>query len=263
MICTFFSAVDGVGKSTLCVHLAHALAKSGKRTLLIDLSPSAPALDILCGVAEGVVYTVSDAVGGPASPERVLLEVILHGASKKTPPFLFAPIAPLDAPHEMNLAAGIKALAKAAEAEIVLIDADLAYYDALYALADTRLLLTDTRESSLRASEALSAHSFGIDRPFDRFVLMKESSLREIAQKHTPPIDLVDRLSLPILGITFADTAVEDLSLCVHKRYQKQNYPRAVGNLALRLLGEKVPLLDGIRLEGMSRRFYLERSAQK
>jgi chromosome partitioning protein len=45
MIISFLNQKGGVGKTTLAIHIAAALAKQGNRLLLVDADPQASALD--------------------------------------------------------------------------------------------------------------------------------------------------------------------------------------------------------------------------
>jgi chromosome partitioning protein len=71
---TFASIKGGVGKTTLAVHTASALADSGKRTLLMDLDPQGHA-SLLAGIeVEPDSACVADAFG--AAPHYPLQKVI-------------------------------------------------------------------------------------------------------------------------------------------------------------------------------------------
>ena len=58
------SARGGAGVSTVCANLARALARRGNSTLLVDMKPTAPAQDMLCGVSEQVIYAFTDVGNG-------------------------------------------------------------------------------------------------------------------------------------------------------------------------------------------------------
>lgn len=262
MIYTFFSASGGVGKSTLCVHLAHALSRMGKRVLLVDLSLTDPSLDILCGVSEGVVYTVSDVAEGRIAPAKAPLEVSLGCSKKEKASFLLLPAQAGEDASKEALAEALTSLKNAVEADIVLIDAELSLCTTLFPIASKRILLTDGRECSLRAAESLAYRLSQANTPFTSFILCKEALFLEGISKE-PIVDVIDRLALSALGIVPFSTQVESFSLCVRNRYKKQPYSLAVQNIASRLLERGVPLLKGIRIDGISRRRYLERARAK
>ena len=257
-IITLASAVGGMGKSTLCVSLAYALGKAGKRVLLIDLCPEAPALDILVGVGESVVYTVLDVIEGTVSAETALLSLPV---SKKAPykeNILLAPLSPCTVSCAENLGQAVRSLTLAAHADFTVVDASAELYPSLYSVSDERLLLTEPRESALRGAEALAAR-YAQSAPFDKFLLMRASLVRERILRQEPLIDMIDRISLPLLGILPQCELLRDHGVLWEGRYAKEPYVRATENLAARLCGDSVPVLSGITLEGISRRAFIEK----
>ncbi len=247
-VLSLFSPTGGIGKSTLALHLAQVLAKNGKRVLLIDASPLSPSLDILADVAEQVVYTLSDIANGFCDPARASLSLDADGKLS------LLPLAAGEDLSEGSLARAVKEAVKALSSDFVIIDASPTLYDDARAVSDTVLLLTDLCPASLRSAEAfVSAHE-GID----RFLLTRASFSYEGCQRETPVIDTVDRVSLPLLGVLPYTPRLRT----VGEIPQHSPYERALYNIAKRLLGENVPLLSGVTLEGMSRRYFIERQAK-
>lgn len=66
------SGKGGTGKSTFSVGLALAFKEKGKRVLMIDMDLGLRCLDLLLGVAENVVFDVSDALTGKPFQSCVL-----------------------------------------------------------------------------------------------------------------------------------------------------------------------------------------------
>lgn len=264
-IWAFFSPKGGVGKSTFCVHLAESLAARGKSTVLVDASPVAPALDILCGISESVVYTLSDVADNTVSADRALLEAALpkekpkKNAPKRGNVFVL-PVAPFEKKDGGVLTAVLDSLSAESKYDIIIVDASLALYEELARKADALYLCTDPSATSVRAAEAFSALQ---DKRPDGFLLMRASLLAETVLTEPSVIDVIDRVSLPILGIIPYASLLASDRLLMGKRYSKEPYSVAVANIAARLLGDSVPLLHKIRLEGISRRAYLERTSSE
>jgi capsular exopolysaccharide synthesis family protein len=68
------SAVAGEGKTTLACHLAASLARSGRRTLLLDADMRRPAVHTLFEVAAGPGF--SELLQGQASPDDVVRQTV-------------------------------------------------------------------------------------------------------------------------------------------------------------------------------------------
>ena len=256
-IITLVSPIGAFGKSTLCVSLAHALALMEKRVLLVDLSPHSPSLSSLLSLSESVVYTVFDIVDGAADAKTVILPAPEKKGKGEWQRIALAPILPSFSASAEGVAEAVTALAKEYQADFVIIDASLEMYPSLAAVSDERILLTDARESSLLAAEALSYH-YAQENPFTYFVL-KSSLVYERIVKTEPLLDVIDRLSVSLLGVLPVSSLLSDKGLLTEKKDARLPYARAVKNIAARICGESVPLLRGVALQGISRRAFIER----
>ncbi|RJS25229.1 ParA family protein [Corallococcus sp. H22C18031201] len=94
----FSTIKGGVGKTTLCAHVAAALADAGHRVLLLDLDPQAHA-SLVLGLESREGPCVADALG--ARPARRMDEVVV--VSPKRPGLFIAPGAPRMATQEREL----------------------------------------------------------------------------------------------------------------------------------------------------------------
>lgn len=63
----FASGKGGVGRSAVCAHLAAALARRGKRVLVLEACRGFRCMDILLGLPGQAVYDLSDALEGRCS----------------------------------------------------------------------------------------------------------------------------------------------------------------------------------------------------
>lgn len=73
-IITVASGKGGVGKSTLCVWLARALAKRGNKVLLVDFDIGLRCLDTLLGVSDNVLYDWNDVIADVCDLHDAVIE---------------------------------------------------------------------------------------------------------------------------------------------------------------------------------------------
>ena len=255
----FVSPVGGKGQSTFCMHLAAALAVDGKKAVLVDTSCFHPSLDVLCGVSEQVVYTVSDVVNGSVSPERALLPISFSVEKGVDASFRLLPISPMESLSQEMFARALDALSAEGDADFIIMDVHPSFYEAIRALADASFLLTDATASGLRAAEAFAA----ANPQLARFLLMRASLKAEEIRNEPSLLDIIDLVSLPIGGIVPYEPLCADNRPLYQKRFRKTAYMRAVKNIAQRLAGNDVPLLRDVPLDGITRRAYLERVSRK
>ena len=227
----------------LCAALAGVMCDKGKRVLLLELCPTVPALAETLGVADKVVYTLSDI--GHVGAQDVLLPVTpTLKKSKKGQPTGEVLLLPLFAGEELpqDAASRLCAAFAATQADIVLICAELGQASLARAVADSVLLLTSKESLCLRTA---AAHRATI--AADGFVLTDFLPTDSTARGGVTVTDAADALGLPTVGILPAESYALG-----------RPYDRAAENLALRLLGNSVPLLQGVHMEGLKRKAYLK-----
>ena len=216
--------------------LAKRVASSGKRVLVFELCPARPALDIAFGVAEKVVYTLSDV--GAIPPSQAILSPREN--------LFFVPSA-LDLSAWETAPSALTACIEEIDPDVVLILFERAACATAKALSDGILLLTDASEASLRAGAALTDALSVSGAILTDFVPVKENVLA-----HPAPVALADLLGVPLLGILPRFDASETA------RINEKNFLRAVDNVAKRIAGEHITLLSGISIEGMRKRTFFE-----
>ena len=114
----FTSCKGGVGKSTVCANLAMAVAKRGRRVLLIDCDFGNRCLDLITGLSDEVIYDISDIAFGRIPMERAILR-------DRRNPNLFFIAAPYSLENRMNTFAFksvVKRLVSTASYDYIFVD---------------------------------------------------------------------------------------------------------------------------------------------
>lgn len=73
-IIVFTSGKGGVGKTTVCANLGYALAKQGKRVLMLDGDFGLNNLDVIMGVENKCVYDIVDVLSDHCRPRQALVQ---------------------------------------------------------------------------------------------------------------------------------------------------------------------------------------------
>ena len=236
-LCTLGSEREG---ALLAVDLAQVLSKNGRRVLILELS-DVPSADLLLGLSEQVVYTVSDVACGRVSWERALLSpTVGRGKRSRTADtILLLPTEPFPTLDGGSVA--LKNTVSAVGADVTLVVSDASHLALAREISDVSLLLCPCEERIRRATEA-----FLSERPHlqpDGLVLTGLPSSAEELCEGDGPITLSERLHLPLFGVYPQE-----------KRLRLQ----AARNMAERMTGNTTPLLRGIPIEGISHRAYFE-----
>ena len=242
----FVSFVEDTEKNSFLVNLAACLCAGGKRVLLLDLAHPAPALDILCGASEEVVYTAADVASGRVELSRALIPVRLQMGKIKTESHLFllpgSPAEHLSQSDARTLLERVRRLDDM-DMAIVLFSCENAVRDG----ADGLFLLSGADRSSLRATEALGT-SFGAD----AFLLLAYPTDWDGMAFVSAPLSAMDRVGLPLLGIVPRLPSGLGSAFAVGRK-RAQGYWQAVQNVTNRFLGNTTPLLKHVPLNGISR----------
>ena len=245
---SFVSHDDSALGAAFVSTLARALSVRGKRVLLIDLCPTMPALDIAQDVAHRVIYTLSDA--SRLSPAEVFLspDRRTEKATEREERILLVPISVREQPCEDD----VRACIAAASADAVLICAERSTIPLARRVSDGMILLTHADAHSLRG-----AVSIVCDADFDGFVLTDFLPVGNQIEREPSLLQLSDMLSLPLVGILPRGELKNSLSP------REKDFRIAVVNMAGRLMGERVPLLEDISIAGMKKTVYFERFYDK
>ncbi len=249
----FASSKGGVGKSTVALGLARALAVEGQRVLLVDFDFCSPCLDLLCGVEDHVLCTVSDLAQRTCTVANALLrpyemqELYLLPAAQED--LLSADAGGL-APTEQHtlLERAVQQAAEQTHADFVLIDTGAGVstgFQAAAAIARSAVIVAGHTPASIRAAGRTGQRlqTCGITdvhlviNPFDVQGAGTKKSVRHSM------LEIIDGVGVSLLGVVPYDYA---LSLEQEGHGGVGEAGPALQNIARRLLGQTVPLFSGL-----------------
>ena len=234
------SGKGGVGKSTISVGLGLALARRGKSCLLLDLDSGLRSLDLLTGIAEQVVYDLSDVLEARCEPIKAI-----YPASQS--PRLHVICAPSDPRYSCSMDAFKRFLSGLRQHyDMVLIDTPAGLGDGVLAAADMadRALLVATPDpvsarSAGKTAEVLSERCKGglrliINRVADRPVFYPPE-IRDLD-------DVIDAVGAQLIGVLPEDRSMAAAMSGGGVIDGKTPAETVLQKIAARLCGETLPL---------------------
>lgn len=234
------SGKGGTGKTASTAAIGSFLARSGHRTLCVDMDAALRNLDLTLGLAERVTFDFVDVLSGRVSPEDA---VTAHPDIDS----LFFLSAPTDLPGE-ETAASFRELLRTltGEYEYVLLDSPAGIgpgFRLAASGADMGIVVATGDISSLRDGQRTAQELRGLGVPEIR-LLVNRVSPRTYRRIRRTVDDVIDTVGARLIGVVSEDAGV---SMAGNLEVPLINYGarRAWGqfkNVAARLTGEKVKL---------------------
>ena len=237
------SCKGGIGKSTVSLGVAAALARRGSRVLLVDCDVGNRCLDLMLGVQDQVLYDWGDVGACRCGAEDALLSL------PETDNFFFC-AAPEEAPDARSTADALSALAERARAEYVLCDT-AGSGETVRAIAsrfaDGALVVSTQQPAAIRSAErtaALMQETGGLP---CRLVISCFEENAAAEGERAGLIEIIDRTHIRTIGVV-----PKDRTLLLSQEAGRLPDPRsragaAFSNIAGRLTGENIRLFRGIR----------------
>ena len=239
------SGKGGVGKTTLTANLGIALARQGARTAVLDADFGLRNLDLLLGLENRIVFTAQEVLAGSCRLEQALVKhkqeqnlALLPAGNPRMLEWL--------TPEDMQKIAQMVG----EQFDYVLIDAPAGIeggFRNAMAAANEAIVVTTPEVSAVRDADRVIGllNSEGV-KPI-QLVLNRVRPRMMANQEMLAVDDVTDILALPLLGLVLEDEQVivstnrgEPLTL----NGTHSPAARAYTNVARRLLGEDVALID-------------------
>lgn len=254
-IITVTSTKGGVGKSTVCANLGLALARRGKKVLLLDCDFGMSCLELLFGKEDQAIFNYYDAITGCIPSEKVILRVG-DGDDGKTAALYFCP-APGEQEGERIGKSAFSGFLSEAEAllhpDFILLDTkgDLGHSFQLAASVAGRAAVIATHHpAAMRGAEKTASALFdaGVT-PMLIVNLFEPDATDRIKRRFRAGLlEMVDRTGVGLLGVV---PAMPDLALGQERGLLAdragKNTLLPFSNIAARLCGEAVPLFYGMK----------------
>ncbi|MFV0394947.1 MAG: septum site-determining protein MinD [Coprobacillaceae bacterium] len=250
------SGKGGVGKSSVSVNTASALAMQNFKVCLIDADFGLKNLDVMMGLENRVVYDLKDVIDGKCSIEQVLVRDKRIKGLSLLPACKSLTFDELDTVHMQALIENLQT-----KFDFIIVDSPAGVekgFDYSISLANEAIVVVNLDVASLRDADRVVGLLMkkGIA---DIRMIVNKVNIDDIEQNKSITIeDAVEILSLPVLGLVYDDHAMIEANNKGVPIYLKQNHLLQVCfiNIAKRILGNNVPYTK-YKKKGIFRRIFL------
>jgi len=246
------SCKGGVGKTTVTSGIAAALALQGASVIAVDMDFGVRSLDLALGFEDSVCADAYNLITGKCA----VGDAYTSGYSLPSLAFMPAPIGfDLNMLEEIT-AEQVDSFLKQLKSEFDYVLLDMpAGFGKLFELVahseavDTPVVVCSHSPSSVRAAEKTAFELCRLGKNNPRLVINMFNI--PFVKKGIYPgiIDIIERSSVKLLGVVPADSGIDGIQQhggLINCLTLKTDGTKAINNIALRLSGQRVSLMDSI-----------------
>ncbi len=257
----------GVGKTTVSANLAMTLSRMGFRVIAIDCDLESRCLDIALGLENASLYNICEVLTG----KKTLNEVVVTHPESPNLSFIAAPayFSLADEDSFVFTDEAVEALVVKLKLEYDFVIFDLParpdkLYRSLVKFSNYALVISLHTAAAIRAAEktAMALEELGCGQASNEF-MSKSLKTRLIINSFMPKdavngdrpsiYDVINKTSVKLIGVIPYDADMargqENGQLSYRVKNGKNNFNKAICNVAKRFTETQVPLLSGIKLD--------------
>lgn len=233
------SGKGGVGKSTVTSFLAVALAKKGRKVLIVDSDTGLGAIDIILCVADKVVNSWVDVMNGNCNIKNAIIN-INENLDLLASPRIFPE--KIDETVFCDILKDIEN-----DYDIILIDSAAGIDDNFHRAAlycNRAIFVATADEISVRCASAAAneAKKLGINEDNMRIVINRFIKKAALKSKLLNIDGVIDKSGISLLGLIPEDKKIPFISVTNDMPKKKSTFISAVNRISDRLEGKYIPL---------------------